>query len=461
MVERLALILALIVACGLTAGEAALPAACAASQYLSLPHDVTVNSPSSAPLALLSATIDTSQCAPGATILVVSDGRFYPQGITVGALWTSASAGSTVGSTTVIDWANSLYPVEHSYNVLGTIVLSEATAQVQVSLLGATLNGQPFAVGAASNLAVFVLPPNIVATSGMLPADSPTYKFDVPANASPLPAQAALSVSVAGAYNASWPKSAGVIVLASGRSYQVDGPNHQGDAVWFVGRNGDTDEIRNNETFHSDNDMWVDAEGGNAPMFTHAWYDRGIGSPTTSVQLLASAETWGFCCNEVHYRIGAGLTLAALTGAYVAGGFSFTDTVNVGNTYRCVGSSKNWPGCPPVGTPYSFLSRNITIPAGHSGIVLFQFKTIVQADPSDVGGIALVQLAIDGVRVGSTGVQQLQTPDCDSTRTIGAGYLSSDSPLSEGTHQVEVLVEVTGSFIHLCFGDQLVLTWIG
>ena len=47
------------------------------------------------------------------------------------------------------------------------------------------------------------------------------------------------------------------------------------------------------------------------------------------------------------------------------------------------------------------------VPRTLRGVLLFSFKTITQADKKDVGGIASVQMAIDGVCVGSVSVQHL------------------------------------------------------
>lgn len=346
--------------------------------------------------------------------------------------------------------------MQHSYNVLG-LYTSVGGGSVVVSLMASTLNNASFAVGAASNLGVYVLPLHVSATSASLPADSQTLAFDVPASASPLPANVILSTAMPK------PKSGTadlVAVLASGRVYQTDGPSHYGDAVWFVTNDKNTNVVYNNRTMHADNDMWVDAEAGNAPIYTHGLFPRA--TVRRSLGLAASAETWSFCCNKVHYRVGAATTIVAAHSSQVIGGVSMTSTVNVGNNYVCVGTSKAWPGCPPVGSSYALpVNGTVAIPQNHSGVVYFSLKTIVQADSSDVGGTVAVQIAIDGRRVGSAGVQQLRQPDCVSTRTLTASYLSSNEPLAPGPHTVQVLVDVDGSFIHLCLGKQLLLVWFG
>ena len=232
-------------------------------------------------------------------------------------MWIEAN-GVPSSSWSVIDWAHSKVPVQHSYNIAGLLGVA-AGGTVAVTLCAASLNGGTFAVGAASNLAAFVLPAHVTATSASLPADTLTYAFDVQPTASPMPA--------------------------------------------FV---------------------------------------------------------------------------------------------------ECVGSDQNWPGCPSIGPTTTFANSTFTVPEGHSGVVYFSLKSIVQGDPSDPGGIVAAQIAIDGVRVGSAGVQQLQSPDGVSTRTITAGYLAAGAArLAAGVHTIAVLVDVSGSFIHVCLGKQLSLVWIG
>lgn len=416
-----------------------------------------------------------------------SDGRWYPDGgapVSIMFITVDIASGSScfisannsrrgfAGPSTAIDWENSLYPSQHSYSlVAGLSVTVERSNDVDCNVsfvLGSyPASGGGYAIGAASNLYVIVfesdLTPNAsssVVSNWVLSQDSPTFAFNVSENADVLPTFPVVDLSLPS------PASRDVFALSSGRSYQEDGSNHQGDAVWFITANHITDVIDCNETMRADNDLWVDAEAGNAPMFTHSHFSRhsAAENPVSSVQLMASAESWGFCCNQVHYRVGAGSSLVVVVGDTlpVKGSVSLSSAVNVPNTYVCVGSSSNWPGCPPVGTTYTMLHTTILIPHNHSGIVFFSFKTLVQADQHDTGGVVAVQLALDGQRVGSTAVQQLQSPDCVSTRTLTATYVTPPaSRLLPGPHNASVLVDITGSFIHLAMEASLPLVWFG
>ena len=418
-------------------------------------HDIRSNG-----VAILN--VQVVNVPPGQDILVSSDGRWYPQGGAVALatiIFSSSSPGgegSGASSASVIDWETSLYPVQHCLNVILPFRCT-AGGNFSFTLIASSLNGDAFAVGAGTNLAAFVLPPGAEIASSALTSDSPTLKFDVPASATVLPTYVALSVST--------PPSAAnstVFALSSGRSYQVDGPDHQGDAVWFISANNITDQILCNQSMRADNDMYADAEGGNAPMYTHAQFPRSSTSDKAvmSVDLLASGESWTFCCNKVHYRLGAQTTLVALSGlSSASGSVSLANGVNAPSTFVCVGTSKNWPGCPHIGTTFTMINATFHVPAGHSGTFYFSFKSLVQADSSDVGGTLSAQIGIDGQRVGSTAVQQLTTPDSVSTRTVTASYLATS--LKSGDHVVSVLVDVEGSFIHLCLERSLPLVWFG
>ena len=88
--------------------------------------------------------------------------------------------------------------------------------------------------------------------------------------------------------------------------------------------------------------------------------------------------------------------------------------------------------------------------------------TRIQADPSDAGGNALLNLRIDGATVGSTGVQQLNNGTAVSTRTLSASYLSAPpngAALAPGWHTVQLGVNASGSFIHLTAFKDLPLLW--
>ncbi|MES2503298.1 MAG: hypothetical protein V4534_00290 [Myxococcota bacterium] len=411
--------------------------------------------------ALISASVEIS---PDDAIVVGSDGRFYPVAGKLSALVQIECNGRLASNEAVINWAASQYPVQHSYSVIGA--WSGFDGNVTCSLMGIALfpeGNASFAVGATSNLYITIIPNtgSMRVSGNLLRADSRPYQFDVKPDQTPLPSYPALSVTT-GATGLSGP----VVVFAAGRSYVSDG--YYGDAVWFIYNNvngsGATDR---QEVMHTDNDLSPGAESGNAPMYTHAFFPSSENSLVSNVTLAASAEAWNHASgdNTVHYIIGATTTLVSFTGAAVSGRVPWIDgAIPIGNSYYvCVGSDCAWPGCPPItGNGHIFIPSTLfEVPANHSGIVFFSFKSLIQGESNDIGGYLAAQIIIDGNPVGNLAVQQLSTPDSISTRTLSASWSSAENPLGAGLHTISVIVHIVGKFAQLYLGAQLPLVWFG
>jgi hypothetical protein len=91
---------------------------------------------------------------------------------------------------------------------------------------------------------------------------------------------------------------------------------------------------------------------------------------------------------------------------------------------------------------------------------MFVAKTRVQAGWDDAGGTAKLWLAIDGVRRGSIGEQELAAPSTISQRTISASYLAAGPKrLRPGRHTIEVHGQIDGSFYAVSFSRDLPLVW--
>jgi len=114
--------------------------------------------------------------------------------------------------------------------------------------------------------------------------------------------------------------------------------------------------------------------------------------------------------NPARYRVGAGARLVALLGGMsVPGG---TRSLLPGTEaspwdYAAIGSSTGWPGVPPVGTDVPLARATVMIPPLGDGVVLFVAKSRVQGGSTDGGGTVSIWLTIDGLHVGSAGVQRL------------------------------------------------------
>ncbi|OVE63330.1 hypothetical protein [Chryseobacterium mucoviscidosis] len=113
-----------------------------------------------------------------------------------------------------------------------------------------------------------------------------------------------------------------------------------------------------------------------------------------------------------------------------------------------------------LGTIHEVVSSEINIPSGHNGVVLFLAKLRLQPYQNDVGGNSEMWLNIDGVNVGTLGVQEFKKPNGDSSRTISVSYLSSDvNKLSEGNHTVKVYLKANGSFKNISYSKDLPLVY--
>lgn len=414
------------------------------SDYQQIPGDISV----SGAQAVLTSTITLGSPA---WVYVQSDGRVIPSGASIAAMSISAD-GAAISNTSIVDWSQTTNAQQHSFNAIGAAYLGAGTHVVK--LTASTLNGAAFNVGAGTNLSVMTSPAQAVSVS-KLSQDTGTLSFDT-ANikvGTPLPNQALLSQTVNVGGQAA-------VAMASGRAFLY---GLAGDPLTAIYLNGQ--EPANNIGSWADNDMYKGAEN-QAPFFNHAFYSQ---LPNQSV-ISWNASALPYCedggcsgsVDNVQYKVGADSTLVTLYGGMsVAGAYSTSSSAYNRTNYIGVGSTQGWPGVPATGTDVVLAQVQITVPAGHNGIVLISGKSRVQGDQSDQGGTVSMWITVDGVRRGSTGVQQLAYPNGASTRTIGASYLSSAPAerLAPGSHTITLYGRADGNFKHLAMTRDLPLIW--
>ncbi len=205
------------------------------------------------------------------------------------------------------------------------------------------------------------------------------------------------------------------------------------------------------------NDIYSGAEL-QAPMYTHSLYSV---SGNNTISLKASELSFIDHENEACYRIGAQTRLISLWGMQVTGGTVASSQSCYREDFVCVGSSSGSPGCLPAGSRTAIAITNFSVPAGHNGVILFMAKTRFQADANDQGGNALLWINVDGVDVGTVGVQQINDPNGESSRTATASYLAAGSNrLSAGGHTVTVYASANGYFLHLAATKDLPLIFL-
>jgi hypothetical protein len=259
------------------------------------------------------------------------------------------------------------------------------------------------------------------------------------------------------------------IALAAGSTQKTQ---RNGDAMLGIYR--DHRHPGNASSLWTVNDVCSCAET-QAPFYSHALLKRRSGRSTISLE--ATEFPWnqpGLPArgeDPVAYLVRPSATLVVLRrGMRIVGGGA---PLRPGNPklrrtvwdWICIASSSRngrsgLLGCPDAGSDVRLASESLRVPAAHSGVVMFAAKTRVQAGSNDQGGTVELWLTVDGVRRGSTGIQQLAAPSSISQRTIAASYLAAGRHrLTRGRHTIEVHARVEGSFAHLVVFRDLPFVW--
>ena len=412
------------------------------SAYDSLSSDVAAAS--DMPLLVSTVTLPAQSW-----VLVSSDGRYGPGGGTAANVFITVD-GVKVTNSSYIDWGQSTNPQQHCFNAVGALNLDAGVHEVR---LEADVIDGGFYVGAGSNLAVMIHPADSVDVQA-LNQDSSTFAYTTAGieDGDLLPHDAILSHS--------WDMAAAgdVIALGSGRSFHSgSGSGTYGDAMWGIHMDGSY--VGNGAGLWTVNDIWTGAET-QAPMFLHAFVPS-VNAGVHVLSLDASEFPWGSNEDSVQYRVGAGTRLVAMTGGmHVRGSAPISQAQYDTTDYIGIGTDQSWPGVPEVGTDVELATATFDVPDGHSGVVMFLAKSRVQGDSSDQGGSVSLRLKLDGTFVGSTGIQQLASPDSVSQRTIATSYLAAGTAaLAPGQHTIQAIARADGSFIHLAMVKDLPLLW--
>lgn len=422
----------------------------ASGQYLSLATDQLVSSNST----LISTTINV----PTATkVFVNSDGRYYPSSSTATGNVYITVDGVRASNFSLIQWAGSTNPRQHSYNSAGATTL--AAGNHTIALIAGQTTGAYF-VGAGSNLSIMTNPASQVfytettadssiidlSTSPLIPAPPPPATIPM-SNYNSLPRVPQLSQIV----NSNGTQ---IIALGSGRAYvPTASAGFMGDAMWgilydnnFVGWSG---TLGSTAVQWGVNDLFTGAEL-QAPMFTQAYFGATtVGNHTLSLAAtefpwskgLSPAQNCGDGDGEdcVSYRVGAQSSLVVL-----AGGLTVRGALNP----LCAASCGDQVIL-PIGTDFKLAQRTISIPLGHSGTVMMLAKARFQGQGANnaAGGLARLFLKVDNVARGSVGVQDVGYPNVESQRTLSASYMAvGATKLSVGSHTISVYMRLDGTF---------------
>jgi hypothetical protein len=403
---------------------------------------------------LLSTTI---QLPAPTWVYVQSDGRYGPRGSSSASAYITIN-GSVVSNDSLIDWRSSTAGQQHSFNVIGAQYLDAGTHTVT---LHAVSIGSSSYFGAGTNLSILATSATSV-TNSRVPVDTAPLNFNTVGSAEGTPLQADDRQNLLAVYarNTSGP----IVAMASGRSFAYGA---YGDAMMGILLNGQEAGI--DSMTWSINDLFTGAET-QAPMFSQAMFTAA--PPQSIVNFVASESPYyqpqDAHTNNVNYKVGANSRLITLANGFKVYGKGLNPGYNYAATspyrrfaYVCVGTNGFLPSCTPAGSETVIGRGQVCIPAGHNGTVLFSTKSRVQGDSNDGGGTVLLYLKLNGVKVGSLGVQQLgPKPNAISTRTISASYLTAEgASLPQGCHTIEAVAKVVGDFRHLSMNADMPLVW--
>ncbi|MHB9037817.1 MAG: hypothetical protein ACYC64_14255 [Armatimonadota bacterium] len=412
------------------------------SQFVSLASDTYVSSNNQ---TILTQSITLSESK---TVFVQADGRYYPSGAATSSMYISID-GTGYGSSSTMNWADSTNPCQHSFNCIAAVTLAAGTHTINLEAY--RNNGVAFIVGANSGMSIVVNPASTVNVA-TLASDTGVYNFttlNIP-QGSALPHTSMIGITTNNS-------SGRIVALGSGRMYRDS--NYSGDAM--IGIYYDGYSLPTSCATLSVNDLYQGAET-QAPFYCQASIET-TGSHTLSLDATEFGWTGQGAEDPVRYRVGAASTLITMNGGMTVSGSAPLDNLtNYWADYWPLASSQ-------IPTPQYYAamgagkvitSATVNIPAGHNGVVMFMGKTRLQADASDGGGTVFLYVAIDGVGLGTCGVQTIAYPNGESQRTICCSYLAAGAnALSVGNHTVQLIGMATGSFLHLCDVGDVPLIW--
>lgn len=412
------------------------------SSFTKTNRDIIINS--SIPIAVINKKITLKKTQ---NVLLVADGSFSPFTKNGKAVISISIDNITVSNRSIIDWGTTDNPQTHTFNCIASATLNKGTHIIK--LIANSHNETPntnFKVNSDSGLSVLIdAAPNIV-SSGYDNQDK-VINFDSGKKGGvfPLPMENIITNRI------NLEAETNVVTLCSGNSYKYCG---EGDALWGIFLN-DEDCINNGSSQWSVNDILRSAEQ-EAPMFLHSLHTL---TGKNSISLKAGELSFTYFENPVCYKVDNSTKLISLYGMNIAGKVSITNTYCNREEWGVFGSYSD-KKYPPIDIPHEIISKDIEIPEGHNGVLLFLVKFRLQPDQKDIGGLAKLWLNIDGIDVGTIGVQGYKKPNGDSSRTISASYLSSgNSALSVGKHTIKVYLKAEGNFMHIAHSLDLPLVY--
>ncbi len=429
------------------------------SKFLQLSTDKYVGT--SARVSILTYTFSLSE-ATG--VLVSGDGRFYGAGTRMPVIDIMIDGTSQYSDYALMDWGGT-HDMQHSFNTIAYKVLQPGSHTISLSGYTHPVWGTPgaFYVGAGSGLSVMVDPaPGVLVK--YLSSDSSKINlttYNPPSvnihEGDPRPTVRLLSQTVPPTGSA----NSNVITLVSGTSFKDGG---EGDAAWGIYRNG-TCQSKNTASW-AVNDLWVGSEYA-APMSNHAYHEN-VPSSLISFEAteLVFNDSKNHFENPVKYRVSATTRMISLWGTSLSGSAPTSTSFCSTYEFKCVGKIANASqeaidyNCPLKTGDVSIASKTVNIPSGHNGVIFVSAKSRVQGIGPGTFETFGFGIKIDGIKVGTLGIQQLSGPGREeSSRGVTASYVSAPNTLSVGNHTIEVYANVSGDFDHVFVPNDLALIY--
>lgn len=405
-------------------------------------------------------------------LLVISDGRFDPLNGPAGFLRIKINGDDQYSSYAIHDWSTGTSGLsgQHSFNVMAYREVPAGSYTISLVASAHPSNDGDFRVGSLSSMSIMLDPSMKIVNSSfrgetgnidVTTYDPPTV--DINEGDADRPYVEVLSNDITNTVSS----QSNVLSFVTGRAF-LSCPG-EGDALW--GFWADNMCQATSEASWGVNDLYSGAET-QSNMYAHSIYSL---SHLESLNIKFGASELAFGTdqanspsgsheNDVCYKVGDANLLTMLNDN-ISGGVGGNSTFCSTYVWKCVATTIGHPGCPSANTDVTLGSQIINIPTDHSGVMFFSAKTRIQGGSEDDEDMVVsLGIKIDGVRVGSVGVQQLYTPNTASSRSLSASYLSAvgsnSAPLSPGQHTIEAYINVaTTGAGHPSVPEEVVLTY--
>ena len=416
------------------------------SSFTKITKDLIISTTSVSPVITKNINIEKDF-----NVLIVADGSFSPYTKNgIAKVLIQIDGKNSYSNTSVIDWQHSNNPQTHGFNCIASIKLSKGQHTIRlVAFADKTTPNSNFKINQGSGLSILVdAAPNMIDSKLSKESELINYKTFPKDGKVPIPMTTILTNQV----NVG-DEQTNVITLSSGSSYGYCG---EGDALWGVFIN---DEIctNNSNSLWSVNDLITGAEL-KAPMFSHAFHQL---KGKNTISLKAGELAFNYFENQACYRVAPDTRLVSLYGMKLSGRAVLSNNYCNREEWGCFGTSNKVSYCTPIGERREYAILNVDIPKDHNGIILFMTKVRLQPGRDDLGGKASIWLNIDGKDVGTIGIQDYKFPNCESSRTLSASFLTSDNNrLSPGKHEVRVYLQAEGNFNTISYSIDLPLVYL-